>query len=243
MSCCDTVTIHSRQTSQSSIIYNNRELHYYISTPNDFDSSKSYPLLIVLHGGTRVDSSTAFWILENLYVPALYETNLLIVAPNSPSNFGWDKIEGIESIKEIINDTKQHYLIDDNSYIISGYSMGAIMAWYVVEQLPQQFIGAISVSGRYGWDSIPYLMDDQNDNPYLNSDIHTLLKKHFYVINSRIDDQFPFIEVEWQMNKLMELGVSIQFNPVDDVLHVPASGFISTLQNSIPWINSLLASY
>ena len=243
VSCCDTNLLDNRQTFQRSIIYNNNELFYYISTPDNFDSSKSYPLLITLHGGTRVDSSTAYWLLEQLYVPTFEETDLLIVAPNSPSNFGWSKVEGIESIKAVIADINQNYFTDSDKYFVSGYSMGAIMTWHVVEKIPDLFIGAIPVSGRYGWDSIPYPSDDQTDNPYSAKDFDNLLNKHFYVINSRIDNQFPFLQVEWQMGKLSELGVPIIFNQVDDLTHSPISGFITPLKLSIPWINSLIENY
>ncbi len=243
ISCCDTNIFENRQTSQNSIIYNNEKLYYYVSTPDNFDSFKSYPLLVALHGGTRVDSSTAFWLLEQLYIPAFEKTDLIIVAPNSPSNFGWSKNEGIESIIAILKDINQNYLIDSGKYIVSGYSMGAIMAWYVVEQIPDQFIGAISVSGRYGWESIPYPVDDQINNPYSINEINNLLDKQFYVINSRIDDQFPFVHVEWQMEQLSALGVSVQFNIVDDLTHTPAAGFIPHLKMSIPWITSLINNY
>lgn len=238
--CCETNLLDNRQTIQKSIIYNSKELFYYISTPENYDSSKSYPLIIALHGGTKVDSSTAYWLLEQLYIPAFEETELLIVAPNSPSNFGWSKEEGIESIKAIITDINQNYITDSNSHIVSGYSMGAIMAWHVVEKIPELFIGAIPVSGRYGWVSIPYPIDDQSENPYSINDLENLLNKQFYVINSRIDDQFPFFQVDWQMDKLSELGIPILFDPVDDLTHTPSSGFITPLKLSVPWINSLI---
>ena len=243
VSCCDTDYLANRQISQKSIIYNNKELYYYISTPNNYDSSKSYPLLIALHGGTRVDSSTAYWLLEQLYIPTFEKTDLLIVAPNSPSNFGWSKVKGLESIKAVIENINQEYFIDSDKYFVSGYSMGAIMAWYVVEKIPELFIGAIPVSGRYGWEAIPYINNNQTDNPYSVDTINNLLNKQFYVINSRIDDQFPFFQVEWQMDKLSELGVPILFNPVDDLTHLPISEFITPLKMSIPWINSLIENY
>ncbi len=181
-------------------------------------------------------------IFEALYEPVFEETEFILVAPNSPSRVGWNPDVGLQSLLEVLDHVQHNFSIDTTKIIISGYSMGGIMAWHAVEYGADRFAGAIPISGRWGWEPIPFdppSSEDTTSFTYTSADVSNLMNKPFYVINSRLDLTFIYEKSLWQMQQLQNLGIDITFHIVDDLEHTQVTGFIEHLEMTLPWINNL----
>ncbi|MFH1851710.1 MAG: hypothetical protein ABIA75_05130 [Candidatus Neomarinimicrobiota bacterium] len=220
------------------------EIHYFLSFPANFTKTDQYPLMIALHGGGIGDSLSGYRILKAIFEPALEETDFLIVTPKSTARVGWEPVIGAGNIRTVITDLQARYRIDTTRIFVTGYSQGAIMAWQMVESYPELFTGAIPVSGRYGFEAIPY--DPRFDpippeNAYPAAQFAAIIDVPFYVINSRLDLTFLFDIIHWQIEQLQEVGLDITFHIVDDLDHSDVTGFIEHFQAALPWMEAVAA--
>ncbi len=105
-----------------------------IITPEGYDTSKSYPLFIALHGGNgNIGGFKTTWTSELMrteFISAYLQSSQII----SPDGFNWT--EDIEiSKKEIVEaytKISAEFAINENEIIIGGFSSGGVAAMEVV---------------------------------------------------------------------------------------------------------------
>jgi len=102
---------------------------YLLFTPNDFSKDKSYSLFIALHGwGEDAKFFSEFWkskYLKENYILALPQSSQVV----GSCNYSWDNEElAYKEIKEIYDEIKANYLINDDEIVVGGFSQGATLA-------------------------------------------------------------------------------------------------------------------
>ncbi len=115
---------------------------YSIKVPPDFDRTKRYPLLVLLHGSGSDDRTM-------VNGTPLSENDFIEIAPygRGTSNcFTTDHAE--KDVREAIDDAIRNYPIDTAAIVIAGFSMGGYGAYRVFYEYPLLFRGVAVFSGH-----------------------------------------------------------------------------------------------
>ncbi len=142
-------------------------LNYRIYVPEDYDASKSYPLLVFLHGSGERGSDNAAQLkngigqlFKKVGSPIL---DCIIIAPQCPSGMKWVEVSAwtdcnysteaipesvpLKGVVELIGEIKKEYSIDEDRLYASGISMGGYGTWDLLVRHGDMFAAAIPVCG------------------------------------------------------------------------------------------------
>ncbi len=137
-------------------------LLYRLVLPENYDESKSYPLILFLHGaGERGDNNTS---QLNNAVQRIADNapNAIIVAPQCPYDNKWvdaewtnvsystDEIPESNELKLVmgmLEKVQKEYSVDKERIYASGISMGGFGTWDLIVRHPNTFAAAIPVCG------------------------------------------------------------------------------------------------
>lgn len=190
----------------------------HVRLPNDYESTKSYPLLVLLHGnGGNAESlmsvrdkmgATNFFVVapQGPYQRKLLELNTPAYSWFLLSNDKklWERADPlvIEYIINVIKDVKAHYKI--SGVYLLGHSQGGALA-YMTGIAKPDVINGIICSGA------------QNPEEFINaSDINNAASKlPVFISHGRYDPQVSFNEAQEAKNLLIRHGVNVTFKPFD----------------------------
>lgn len=142
---------------------------YYL--PQNYDSEKSYPVVVYLHGaGSRGDDNKGQirndkhifnTLLSEEYINNP-DTQCIMIAPQVPVDkkyvdLGWghgaysyndvEKTPQVSLVHDIILEVMEKYSVDEDRIYISGQSMGGYGCWYIAASYPELFAAAIGLCG------------------------------------------------------------------------------------------------
>jgi len=141
-------------------------LQYRLLTP-DYDTLRSYPLVIFLHGsGERGTDNEAQlkWGVQNLATDQMMMAHpAFVLAPQCPPNKSWgnsirnktandlhllpEPTKPMELLIALIHQLIQENRIDTNRIYITGLSMGGFGTFDAIERYPHLFAAAVPVCG------------------------------------------------------------------------------------------------
>jgi predicted esterase len=135
---------------------------YEVQLPDNYNTSISYPVLLVLHGAVFMNSSFpdprstskyGFFDttgMNQFFSQFGYNSNTIVVYPHANSEFNWMfPDDGFSMIPNMVKDLKRYFNIDDNKVFISGHSNGATGVVSYLLKSPGPF------AGFYGFNSNP----------------------------------------------------------------------------------------
>ncbi len=135
------------QTKQKTKIARKTTINYLLWIPSDYkkDKTKSYPLLIFLHGsGERGDSLE---LVKKNGPPSFVENRpdfpFIMVSPQCPKNTRWNT----EDLQQMLEKLKHKYRIDPSRIYLTGLSMGGFGTWAWACIYPNQFAAIAPVCG------------------------------------------------------------------------------------------------
>jgi len=215
-------TKSSYKQIDAEILVDGTLLYYTISLPKEYSSKNPTPLVLALHYAGEVTPYYGKEFLTVFIEPALGELDAVMVAPTSPIQISWTSPICEKTVMAMLNKIITEYNIDAKRIVVTGYSMGAAGTYYFAAKQPDVFSAAIPVSGMPQQDIIANLKDVP-----------------LYIIHSRIDQIFPFGEVEQLVYTLQSEGKTVELKAVDWSSHYDIAGFITPLSESIPWIKGI----
>jgi poly(3-hydroxybutyrate) depolymerase len=123
---------------------------YGLFKPDHYDSKKSYPLIVYLHGSTDTVSRDLVW-----YEQAVQSENpSFVLSPKTTeANQGWGNTwedkhpPAMEKTLSLVDSLVNHYNIDKNRLYIYGISMGGFGVFSVLAKEPGIFAGGYAVCG------------------------------------------------------------------------------------------------
>ncbi len=143
----------------------NEIIPYRMYVPTTYDASRTYPLIVALHGLGGTEDS--FFDGYNRTFPALAERHGYIVAAplgyRVDGFYGWGldappadpnarrlQERSEADVMEVLRIVREQYRIDPNRIYLAGHSMGAIGTWRLAPKYPDIWaaIGAFSGQGR-----------------------------------------------------------------------------------------------
>ena len=131
--------------------------------PADYNPSKSYPLIIYLHGHT----DTTTWNLRWYNEPFLSKDPCIVLTPKCPEEevFGWGSAYDprispmLAKTFEMLGMVEKAFHLDENRYYIHGVSMGGYGTYGVIQKNPEMFAAGYVECGSGPVDLAPVLSE------------------------------------------------------------------------------------
>ncbi|MBU1044184.1 MAG: dienelactone hydrolase family protein [Candidatus Omnitrophica bacterium] len=202
---------------------------YILILPKNYESARKYPLFIYMHG--RGYSSND--VLNDWYSLFTNQSCYILIPEASiklhDRSFSWyDRdsekfIVHMEESESMIVALTQHmikkYNVDTSRIVLSGFSQGGRLAYYIGFKNPKLFSEIVPISGYYMADILdPYIKNIGN------------LKVSIYIGTQ--DDVNPFEAVEKVYNKFKAEGINTSLHgyPVE---HTCTDEMLETILNNI----------
>ncbi len=146
-------------------------LPYRLLRPENFDSTKNYPLILFLHGsGERGNDNEAQLVHgASLFLRDSIRKNYpaVVIFPQCPSNsyrsnVKFENKEGkrnfsfpekgestiaMKMVMNLVGEMEEKYNLDKNRYYIGGLSMGGMGTFELVKRKPKMFAAAFPICG------------------------------------------------------------------------------------------------
>lgn len=115
------------QPIRNVITFNGSEREYFIWLPQDYDSVKTYWMVVIAHGGGNVNGGETFWMIRPVWkMAAELGLDAILVTPTfhkpDPIPERYPVEEG-QFLVEIIGRVKEHYKVHQK-ILLTGYSRG-----------------------------------------------------------------------------------------------------------------------
>ena len=141
-------------------------LPYRIYVPFDYDPSKKYPVLTILHGaGERGDDNEKQLIngVSHLFSQNDADViNAIVIAPQCPKGNQWvdtpwasgsysvrsvAESNELKAVVELLDSIENSYSTDTNRYYVAGLSMGGFGTWDLLMRHPERFAAGLAICG------------------------------------------------------------------------------------------------
>lgn len=250
MSC---LTIEVPAFSQDKSLYekgafvssSGESLPYRVLTPLNFDTTKTYPVVLFLHGaGERGDDNEAQLIHgASIFLAEKNRTEYpcFVIAPQCPKegywasakftrdkypidfdfNYSYEITPALDAAIELLNSYIEEGFIDISRIYITGLSMGGMGTFEAVGRFPKLFAAAVPVCG--GGDTISY---DE-----------TTAKVPFWIFHGDVDGVVPVENSRKMYNRLLTLKSDVIYKEYPGVNHNSWEKAYSE-QTLLPWIFS-----
>jgi predicted peptidase len=124
---------------------------YSLLLPDDFDSTKSYPMILFLHGAgergngvSELDRVCAVALPKHLLSGAAY-ANAIVLCPQCPCDKVWNQF--IYDVKALCDRVAAKYRVDLNRISVTGLSMGGYGTWEIGMTFPGFFSALAPICG------------------------------------------------------------------------------------------------
>lgn len=139
------------------------KLSYRLMKPDGYDASKSYPLVLFLHGAGERGTDNAAQMKHGVKDFASDENRkkypcfvLVPQCPPHPARWAdWSAKEGLSKeptgplglVLGAVDEVQKEFKIDADRVYITGLSMGGFGTWDLISRHPEKFAAAIPVCG------------------------------------------------------------------------------------------------
>ncbi|MBK5720254.1 prolyl oligopeptidase family serine peptidase [Dysgonomonas sp. Marseille-P4677] len=158
------------QFKNASFMVNGFTLPYQVMFPDNYDSSREYPLLVMLHGaGERGDNNEAQlthgkqFLIDNF----LSDYPAIVIVPQCPANNYWANVvrhqidnkmtltfgltdqptQSMSTLMSLIQDWLSSGRVDISRVYVGGLSMGGMGTFELLWRMPQTFAAAFPICG------------------------------------------------------------------------------------------------
>ena len=198
------------------------EIPYVLYLPANYDESKSYPVLLLLHGAGERGNDNELQLFHA--VDELYETRqalmdeCIFLVPQCPNDEQWvdwpwtngnysvDEIpesKALSTVMKLLNKILADYAADTNRVYIMGISMGGFGTWDALVRHESTFAAGVPLCG--GGD--PSKVDILKEIP-------------IWCVHGNADTAVPFAGTEEMYNTIVSAGGErITFEPMDGMGH------------------------
>lgn len=131
--------------------------------PEDYDGSRSYPVILYLHGHT----DTTTWNLRWYNEPFILKDPCIVLTPKCPEEeiYGWGSSYDprispmMAKTFEMIGMVEKAFNLDEDRYYIYGVSMGGYGTYGVIQKNPGMFAAGYVECGSGGKEIAPILAE------------------------------------------------------------------------------------
>ena len=123
-------------------------VHYKVVLPNDYNPTKTYPVILAFGGGLQA-MNTVDNILNRNFRAEAEKRGYIVVAPAAPDGDLFFE-DGDRIFPEFLKVILADYKVQDSKFHIAGVSNGGIAALHVAAENPQYFLSVTAFPG-YMW--------------------------------------------------------------------------------------------
>ncbi|MEM9351862.1 MAG: prolyl oligopeptidase family serine peptidase [Planctomycetota bacterium] len=172
---------------------------YLVVKPEGYDPSKSYPLIIFLHGkGEEGDDLDMVKIHGPYKKVAEMGLDVVIAAPQAPAEEWWDP-DATAALTEHLLKTLP---VDPDRVYVTGLSMGGLGTWRLIAERPDLFAAAAPICG---W-AVPKKADLIKDMP-------------LWVFHGEKDEVVGVWNSRVMVNALKEVGAEVKYTEYPETGH------------------------
>jgi predicted peptidase len=207
-------------------VQNGDTLPYRLLLPENYNSSKKYPLVLFLHGAGERGNDNEKQLVHGakLFLKEENRKNFpaIIVFPQCPANSFWSNVQfkmedgkrvlefqeageptiAMKLAQELLFHIKQTYAVANKQIYVGGLSMGGMGTFEMVRRNPKLFAAAIPICG--------------GGNPATAS---KLKKTKWWVFHGGKDDVVPVSLSEQMVGALKKVKASVKFTLYPDANH------------------------
>jgi len=136
---------------------NGTESPYVVFIPHDYDGSKSYPVILFLHGagetkdpkGKKTSGKMPVEVGIGPAIKKREKTFAFIVVIPRAEGFGWgaNTANGKRAIA-ILDEVMKEYKVDPQRQYLTGLSMGGMGTWSLAVAYPHRWAAIVPICGR-----------------------------------------------------------------------------------------------
>ena len=179
---CQRYAFVEKETTHSEFSFQGENRSYLVHTPKNYDSSKTYPVIFVLHGITSRSKAIAGFSGFNaqsdkkdfiVCYPQGYKRSWAIQIPVGAAVR--NDIDDVAFIDALIDTLSSNYSVDTSKIFACGISNGGFMSALIASKLPNHFSGIALVCSNLfnpledynSTDTIPLLLIGSTKDPLL----------------------------------------------------------------------------
>jgi predicted esterase len=187
-------------------------LNYILYTPDEYgvDAQRKWPLLLYLHGMSRVNTSVN--VLQNDYpLNTLADQGdfpFIVVAPEGTGEYEfWATDEMVSVIMTLLDQVQAVLAVDSSRIYLTGVSAGGNGTWEIGVRHPKRFAALAPIMGYYGWPTtVPEDICDLADVPV-------------WAFHGAKDELIPLEAEQELVDALEACGGDVQFTVFPDAGH------------------------
>lgn len=230
------------QFTSASFQYIGYKLPYQVMYPENYDSSKRYPLIVFLHGaGERGNDNQKQlfhgkqFLIDNFKV----DYPAIVIAPQCPADDYWsnvlrNEIDGktyftfgitdnatrsMETLVGLINWWLSSGLIDTGQVYAGGLSMGGMGTFELLWRMPNTFAAAFPICGGTSLDKLSLYADNTA----------------IWIFHGEVDNVVSPDFSRKAFQKLKELGCDVKYTEYEGVNHGSWNNVFAE-KELIPWL-------
>jgi hypothetical protein len=135
---------------------------YAVYIPKNYDPSRSYPLMLMLHGGSANGNLFLAVVLGNNMSWLEYPIHLwddlqprwspdwIVVAPDGFGQVMW-RWMGERDVLDVLDDVQRHYNVDPERVVLGGLSNGGVGAYNIGMRHAWRFSAVTAIAGAPSW--------------------------------------------------------------------------------------------
>ncbi len=181
----------------------------YLRVPGSYDPKKSYPLLVLLHGG--VNGAPVAWAEQLLdywarFLGDKWKDEVLLLAPAAAvmltdAKAGWSHDVGMGNVEHVIAEVKTRYNVDDDRVFASGMSDGAAGTFALAMCRADSFAGYLPMVGH------PMAVTNWGNHCFAGN----MKGQNVFAINGGRDPLVPAADLEALFKQLNQDGIAVSY--------------------------------
>jgi len=120
---------------------------YRVFVPTNYDSSKAYPLVILLHGMGGNEDSYFDGYASGAIKKEAQQRGYILACPKGRDSASMYTGSAEQDVLDVMTEIQRTYRIDSDRVYMSGHSMGGYGTWSVAINHPDIFAAAAPISG------------------------------------------------------------------------------------------------
>lgn len=120
---------------------------YRVYVPNAYDGSKSYPLIVALHGMGGDENSWFDAYQQGLFKTLAEKHGYLVACPKGRQSASMYLGPAEKDVLDVLAEMKRVYKVDATRVYLTGHSMGGYGTWSVAMDNPTVFTALAPISG------------------------------------------------------------------------------------------------
>lgn len=208
---------HEPGTHQLERTIDGATVRFTLHVPFDLPKRKKPAIVLALHYAGHGAPHYATGYVSSLVAPGLDGLDAVIVAPDCPGS-RWTDPAAASTTLALLDAAVEEWRGDPKRIYVTGYSMGAMGAWYLIATHPERFSAAIPIAGH-------------------PRDHGATVTTPVYAIHGRRDELIPATPTEQTIRAMQQRGARAHFDAEPELSHYDVARYVPALKRAVAWLS------